>query len=222
MLKNRTNYFVLILAIVLAAALAGCGSGIYSNDDAKKSYDKKYVPTTRDPLALSGDQSDEITKAVADMLNDISMAEYEDAMTAYNEAVIADALAAAADSSAAAAASKTSSEYVSTYTPAELTEPEEPELKTMDDVKIYAYGGTWNGYIALEYKVKGRANVSAHHISNLAEDIIGNYNFSAYPDSPIMALYKDGSFYTIREVYEAGGITDQNLKDIWYYFYVEQ
>ena len=34
-----------------------------------------------------------------------------------------------------------------------------------------------------------------------------------------MRLYKDGVFHTLREVYEAGGISDTDLKDIWYYFY---
>lgn len=210
-----------LLAIVLTAALSGCGAGgIYHYDDAKKSYDKRYEPAAKNPLALTEDEIVVIKTSAADEWNREQLILYTDAMEAYNEAVIADALASAADASAQAEASKAGSEYISTYKPAELKKPEEPAKKTADDVKFYAYGGTYEGYIAVKYRVKDKAVVTAHQPENLSEDIIGSYDFSTYPDSPHMRLYKDGVFYTIREVYEAGGISDTDLKDIWYYFYV--
>ena len=209
-----------LLAAILAASLIGCGtSGVYHYDDAKKSYDKKYEPTVKTPLALTEDEITAIKTAAADDWNQEQLVLYTNEMDAYNEAVIADALASAADASAAAEASKNGSEYISAYKPAELKEPDEPVKKTADDVKLYAYGGTYQGYIAVKYRVKDKAVVTAHQPENLSEDIIGNYNFSTYPDSPHMRLYKDGVFHTLREVYEAGGISDTDLKDIWYYFY---
>lgn len=210
-----------LLAVALIAALSGCSvSGVYRYDDAKKNYDKGYRPAEKDPLALTEDEILAIKTAAADKWNQEQLVLYTEAMEAYNEAVIADALASAADASASAEASKAGSEYISTYKPAELEEPEEPDQKTVEDVAFYDYGGTYGGYVAVRYQIKDKAVVTAHQPENLVEDIIGNYNFSTYPDSPHMRLYKDGAFYTIREVYEAGGISDTDLKDIWYYFYV--
>lgn len=111
---------------------------------------------------------------------------------------------------------------VSIYKSPEFIKPEPPDLKDESDISIYNYGGTYGEYIAIRYKIKGKANVSAHQAEDLTENIIGNYNFSYYPDSPKIEMYKDGKFYPIADIYESGAISEQNLKDIWYYFYVER
>lgn len=114
-----------------------------------------------------------------------------------------------------------SNTYASVYESPEFVKPEVPAFKDVGDVSIYNYGGTYNGYIAVRYKLKGSAVISAHKAENLESDVISTYDFSYYPDSPAMAMYKEGAFYSIREIYESGQISEQNLKDIWYYFYVE-
>lgn len=220
MIEKTCRFFALLFSVVILFSLSACVTGVYQYDDAKKSYDKQYEPAAKVPETLSDDTLTAIKNAAADAWNTEKQIAYEDALTAYNEAVISDALSAAADSSERQAASEAGSKYISTYTAAQLTEPEVPETKSAEDIKFYTYGGTYNGYTAVKYKVKDKAVVAAHQTVNLKEDVIGNYNFSYYPDSPGLALYKDGVFYSIREIYESGGITDTQLKDIWYYFYI--
>ena len=95
-----------LLAIALTASLSGCGvGGVYHYDDAKKSYDKRYEPAAKNPLALTEDEIVVIKTSAADEWNREQLILYTDAMEAYNEAVIADALASAADASAQAEAS---------------------------------------------------------------------------------------------------------------------
>lgn len=245
--------FSAALIFAMVFSLCACsGGGVYHNDDNKKSYDRKYTPTTKNPLALTEDQEEEIKTAAIKIHNAAATEEYEAKLEQYNsdveaEASKVEAMSKAAESDAKVAASiakeesrnasrsssrdnesRTSTVYemssnatASVYTSPDFVRPSEPDLKDNSDVSIYNYGGTYNGYIAIRYKIKGKAQVAAHQSENLTEDIIGSYNFSHYPDSPTMSMYKDGEFFTIREIFESGGISEQDLKDIWYYFYVE-
>lgn len=255
-----TRLFAAALCLALALMLCACNNGVYSNDDNKKSFDPNYTPTSREPLALTEEQEEEIRNAAVTIWNEQAQAKYEAELKNYNDQLSTEAskltvMSDAAQSQAKVNASnsklaeskaklesrKTSSSktnsgksssarmssidfgsntYASVYESPEFVKPQQPVFKEVGAVSLYNYGGTYNGYIAVRYKLKGSAVVSAHHAETLEKDVIGNYNFSYYPDSPTMAMYKDGVFYTIREVYEAGEISEQNLKDIWYYFYV--
>ncbi len=132
-----------------------------------------------------------------------------------------DAASGTVTSTASGSQESGSSESVSTYVSSDLTLPAEPDYLTTEDVNFYCYAGTYNGYIAVKYKIRGKTELTPHNKDTLVKDVIANYNFSYYPNSPTMALYRDGSLYTIREIYEAGGISEEDVKNIWYYFYIE-
>ena len=218
---NKFSGIVAILLVLAMLCLSGC-YGVYTFDESKKSYDKGYKPTEREPSALTDETVAEIEAAAATHVNAVLKEEFDKEMEAYTVAVEADTAAQEADATAAEEAEEEGVSYVSTYKPAELIAPEEPKYKAPADVRMTKYGGIWSGYTAVSYKVKDVAKVAARNPENITHDVIGNYDFSFYPDSPNMALYKEGQFFTINEVFEAGGIDEQNIKDIWYYFYIEE
>ena len=218
---NKFSAAVAVLLIFAMVCFTGC-YGVYTYDESKKSYDKGYKPTEREPGALTEETIAEIESAAANHVNEVLKEVFDKEMEAYNASVEADNAAKDADAQAAADAAEEGVSYTSTYKPAELTAPAEPKYKTPADVRMTKYGGIWSGYTAISYKVKDVAKVAARTPENITHDVIGNYDFSFYPDSPKMELYKEGQFFTIGEIFDAGEITEQNIKDIWYYFYITE
>jgi len=213
----------------MALSLVGCGY-VYYNDDGKKNYDKQYIPSAKAPSELSEEQKQEIISTVATIWNTAQTEKYEAelkrveseraalaSVVAASSAISSNATSSKMTSSTSSTTSVASSSINSSIEVAVVQPPAEPDIKTADDIKIYGYFGVYNGYTAVEYKIKGHASVVMRTLTN---DIIGSYNFSFYQDSATKALYKDGKLYTIREVYESSLITDTNLKDLWYYMYV--
>lgn len=81
-----------------------------------------------------------------------------------------------------------------------------PNFANDDDDTIAGmqYYGTYNGYTVL---------FSSGMLAVLSEFQIGSYTFKWGSNCNLYA-YKDGEFHQLSQVYEAGGITDQQIGEI--------
>lgn len=80
--------------------------------------------------------------------------------------------------------------------------------KNVDDVIINYYIGEYNGYYILMLSYKGEAIF----------DIIGTIYFDeaelTYYDSNILRAWKDGTFYDLKELYESGKLSMNDIEEI--------
>jgi hypothetical protein len=75
-----------------------------------------------------------------------------------------------------------------------------------DSIIIKKYYGTYNGYVVIT------TNYDDRQLASINIETIGNveFNFSSYR----IIVWKNGAFYTLREVYEQGHLTQANLEEI--------
>lgn len=82
--------------------------------------------------------------------------------------------------------------------------------QTKQSCAFRAYYGTYNGYMAVQMGTGfGPAMITEH-------DVAEGYYFSVNGDEHLY-LYRDGKFIGMSGAYASGLITEQDLKDIWYY-----
>ena len=82
---------------------------------------------------------------------------------------------------------------------------------TLDDIMIFKYHGTYNGYVAVmvEDAFSGYTEAIELHTIDGIEIWYGSSN--------IIKLWKNNEFFTIDYVYEKGLITKEDVKNIAYY-----
>ena len=81
----------------------------------------------------------------------------------------------------------------------------------IDDVWIYKYYGTYNGFVAV---MMGNNFVDYH---DLEEDIYIDDILIRYPNSNTIKLWKEKVFYDLKSAFEQGLISKNDLQDIAYF-----
>ncbi len=84
----------------------------------------------------------------------------------------------------------------------------EIEEKTVDDVIVNYYIGEYNGYFVLMLSYEGQLFFQWVTTVNFDEYSI------TYPNSNVLRAWKDGTFYELKELYDSGEISKNDIKEI--------
>jgi hypothetical protein len=98
--------------------------------------------------------------------------------------------------------------YFDTY-----VKPKDPDAK-INDTRIARYFGTYNGVVVVQFAI------SFPNTGEESEDVIHGLQFTYHPSVPIVA-WGSGILYRLREAYDLGLLTEDDVKSIHRMYYAQ-